>query len=419
MNRLPRRAIALAVAALAASGAYAQTQGEANVLREVSARRDGIAMHRPGLDLALYGLLDLTFVHTSNANRAGDSLNNFTTPWFSGSRWGVMGSRNLPDGAPSVIFKLEGEYVVATGKLDTDNTIFNRDAWVGFYGDAMGKLTFGRQNTLARDFSGNWGDPYTSDGQVTYEERGWTNTNNFKQLINYAASPSGTRWDRGVVYKKQFGPIMAGIGHQFQSPGAGTDPVAGENDRNTSNTAGLAWNGGLANVSGFYNQSDVSGTSTTQTKLKHKSYSIGGNVGVGPMVRVYGGWFHYTAEQPAAFGNRKDNAWTLSGRIAPSSKIDFELGYAHFKADNAGAQTTSSSEGVVVMRNPYQSTAGITAVQSGTKNTVYASAFYHFDRSTEVYVVADRMKTKDGWADPRSFGHTDQTEYGIGIRTRF
>jgi len=29
------------------------------------------------------------------------------------------------------------------------------------------------------------------------------------------------------------------------------------------------------------------------------------------------------------------------------------------------------------------------------------------------------MKTKDGWADPRSFGHTDQTEYGIGIRTRF
>src|SRR6267142_3163195 len=277
MKRLPRRAIALAVTALAASGAYAQTQGEDNVLREASARREGISFHKPGLDLSLYGLLDLTFVSQSNANAAGDRLSNFTTPWFSGARWGFIGSRNLPDGAPSVIFKLEGEYVVATGKFDTDNTIFNRDAWVGFYGDNFGKLTMGRQNTLARDFSGNWGDPYTPDGQVTYEERGWTNTNNFKQLIFYAASPTSTRWDRGVVYKKQFGSIMAGVGHQFQSPGTGNDPVAGQNSRDTSNTAGLAWNGGTINVSGFYNQSDVSGTSTTQTKLKHKSYSIGGN----------------------------------------------------------------------------------------------------------------------------------------------
>jgi len=29
------------------------------------------------------------------------------------------------------------------------------------------------------------------------------------------------------------------------------------------------------------------------------------------------------------------------------------------------------------------------------------------------------MKTKDGWADPRSFGKPDQNEFGIGIRTRF
>ena len=416
MNRLPRRAIVLAVAALAANGAYAQTQGERDVLREVSARRDGIAMHRPGLDLSLYGLLDFTFVSRNNANAAGDRLSNFDTPWFSGARWGIMGSRNLPDGAPSVIFKLEGEYVVATGNMDTPGTIFNRDAWVGFYGDALGKLTMGRQNTLARDFAGNWGDPYTPDGQVTYEERGWTNTNNFKQLINYAASPSGTRWDRGVVYKKQIGPFMAGVGHQFQSPGAGNDPVAGENNRNTSNSAGLAWNGGVFNVSGFYNQSDKSSTAVTATQFKHKSYALGGNAGIGPMVRVFGGIFHYTAEQPAAFGNRSDNAWTLSARLAPPGKLDYELGYAHFKANNAGAQ---ASGGVVVMRNPYADTTGITAVQTGTKGTIYASVFYHFDRSTEVYLVADRMKTKDGWADPRSFGKPDQNEFGIGIRTRF
>ena len=414
MNRFPRRAIVLALAALAANGAYAQTQGEANVLREASARRDGIAMHRPGLDLSLYGLIDLTLVSRNNANAAGDRMTNIETPWFSGARWGMIGSRNLPDGAPSVIFKLEGEYVAATGKLDTDNTIFNRDAWVGFYGDTMGKLTFGRQNTLARDFSGNWGDPYTPDGQVTYEERGWTNTNNFKQLIFYAASPTSTRWDRGVVYKKQFGSIMAGVGHQFQSPGTGNDPVAGQNSRDTSNTAGLAWNGGTINVSGFYNQSDVSTvTPVVGPSLKHKSYGLGGNVGVGPMVRVFGGWMHYTADQPAAVGQRKDNAWTLSARLAPAGKLDYELGYAHFKADNAGV----NAAGFIL--NPYANTNAVTRGVTGTKGTIYGSLFYHFDRSTEVYLVADRMKTKDGWADPRSFGKPDQNEYGIGIRTRF
>jgi predicted porin len=300
--------------------------------------------------------------------------------------------------------------------MDTPGTIFNRDAWVGFYGDNFGKLTIGRQNTLPRDFAGNWGDPYTADGEVTYEERGWTNTNNFKQLINYAASPSGTRWDRGIVYKKAVGPFMLGAGHQLQSPGAGSDPVPGQDNRNTSNALGLAWNGGQFNASGFYNQSDVSSTATSATTFKHKSYAIGGNAGVGPMVRIYGGWMHYTAEQPAAFGNRSDNAWTLSGRFVPTSRYDFELGYAHFKASNAGAQASS---GVVVMRNPYANTSAITAVQSGTKGTIYASAFYHFDRSTEIYVVADRMNLKDGWADPRSFGASSQTEYGVGIRTRF
>jgi predicted porin len=411
MKHLLHRAVIGALAAAAAQAAFAQTQGEANVLREASSKRDGISFHRPGLDLSLYGLLDLTFVSQNHANAAGASLTNFGTPWFSGSRWGIIGSRNF-DGAPSLIFKLEGEYVVPTGNMDTPGTIFNRDAWVGFYGDNLGKLSMGRQNTLARDFSGNWGDPYTTDGQVTYEERGWTNTNNFKQLINYAASPSGTRWDRGVVYKKDFGGVMVGAGHQFQSPGAGNDPVAGENSRNSSNAVGAAWNGGVFNVSGFYNQSDVSSTVTTAPTLKHKSYALGGNAGIGPMVRVYGGFFHYTAEQPVV-GQRKDDAWTLSARFAPAGKLDYELGYAHFKADNAGV----NAAGFIL--NPYANTNAVASTVAGTKGTTYGSVFYHFDRSTEIYLAADSMKTKDGWADPRSFGKSSQTEVAIGLRTRF
>ena len=407
MKQSSNRAVllgALIASAFAANQAIAQ-QDEPRPFSETAARRDGIGLHRPDIDVALYGLIDLTFVTANNKNVKGDRESNFQTPWFSGPRWGIIGRRALPDGAPTLIFKLESEFVVETGNMDTPGTLFNRDAWVGFQGDAMGKLTFGRQNTLARDFAGNYGDPYTSDGQVNYDERGWTNTNNFKQLIYYAASPTSTRWDRGVVWKKQFGPFMVGAGHQFQSPGAGADPVAGQDSHNTSSTGGLAWNGGVFNVSGYVNHSDVNTRS-------HKSYSIGGNAGVAQTVRVYAGWFHYTAEQPVV-GDRKDNAWTASARFAPAGKLDYEAGYAHFKSDNGGR----SAAGFIL--NPYASTSNVTTAGSGTKGTVYGSIFYHFDRSTEVYLVADHMKTKDGWADPRSFGNSSQNEVGVGIRTRF
>src|SRR5207237_5058381 len=133
MKRPMHRAVLSALAVLAANAAFAQTQGERDVLREASARRDGIAFHRPGLDLSLYGLLDLTYVTQSNADAAGHRESNFQTPWFSGARWGIIGSRNLPDGAPSLIFKLEGEYFVSTGNMNTPATIVYLEAWVVFY----------------------------------------------------------------------------------------------------------------------------------------------------------------------------------------------------------------------------------------------------------------------------------------------
>jgi predicted porin len=264
----------------------------------------------------------------------------------------------------------------------------------------MGKLTFGRQNTLARDFSQNYGDPYNSSGTVNLDEGGWTNTNNFKQLIYYAASATGTRYDRGIVWKKQFGSFVGGAAYQFSSP-----PVPGQQSQNSSQSAALAWNGGVFNVSGFIDHADIN-------KLKHKSWSVGGNAALGSMMRAYVGYFDYDTDQ-AVIGSRKDKAWTASLRIAPPGKLDYEVGWLNIKADNAGL----SGAGFVL--NPYTDTSGVTTGVSGKKQTFYGSIFYHFDRSTEVYLAADHMKLKDGWRDPRSFGLMSQNEIAVGIRTRF
>jgi predicted porin len=389
---------ALVASAFAANPAVAQQ--EPRVFGETAARGNGIGLHTPNLDVELYGLLDITLSSVSNADAAGHHKTNFQTPWFSGPRWGVIGRRALPDGAPNLIFKLESEFLLDTGEMDTPGVLFNRDAWVGFQGDTMGKLTFGRQNTLARDFAHIYGDPYTASGQVALDEGGWTNNNNFKQLIFYSASATGTRYDRGIVWKKQFGSFVGGAAYQFSSP-----PVPGQQSQNSSQAAALAWNGGVFNVSGYFNHADTN-------TFKHKTWSLGGNAALGSMVRVYGGYFDYKADQ-AAIGSRKDKAWTASVRFAPQGKLDYEAGWVNIKADNAGL----SGSGFVL--NPYANTSGVTTGVSGKKQTIYGSIFYHFDRSTELYLAADHMSTKDGWRDPRSLGANSQNEIAVGIRTRF
>src|SRR3977135_2302866 len=112
MNHSSRRALVLAAAALAANSAFAQVQDEANVLREAAAHRDGLAFHRPGLDVGLYGLLDLTLSTANNKNTKGNRLTNFDTPWFSGSRWGIIGSPPPPAGGPPGAFSAEREVII-------------------------------------------------------------------------------------------------------------------------------------------------------------------------------------------------------------------------------------------------------------------------------------------------------------------
>jgi predicted porin len=381
-----------------------------------------------GTDVRLYGLLEASFAYQTNQTKDGKSTVGMEVSWFSGNRWGLEGGTVLDkESGSKFIFKLESEYELPTGNMDTGSVLFNRDAWVGFQSETYGKLTVGRQNTLPRDFAQNWGDAYgTAD--VTLNEGGWTNNNNFKQLIFYTGGGSGahgqgdTRLDNGIVWKKKFeNGLVLGAAYAFSDGngpggpnGSGSVPGAGFDNGSVQSLA-AAWNHGNFNISGFYNHTDVLeraafGDSTTKG-LSHQSAGIGGNVQFG-IVRWNVGYIYYTAEQ-GAVGTRTDNAVTTSIKITPPGKVDYELGWQNMFADNAALNSGGSTF------NAYQDASGATKTGTGTRMTTYGSVMYHPVKNLDLYVAGDWLKTTDGYSAAQANGHNEAVEVVTGARYKF
>lgn len=379
-------AVCALAAACAASGAHAQSS------------------------VTLYGLLDLSVPsYQSHADAQGHHVIGMGVggePWFSGSRWGVTGAEDLGGGLKA-IFRLESEYVVANGSEEDPGQIFDRDAWVGLQSDTFGKLTAGFQNTIARDAAAIYGDPYGSAALST-NEGGWTNANNFKQMIFYAGTANGaTRYTNGLAWKKLFSNgIFAAAGYAFgNQPGAFSASSAYQ--------AALGYNGGAFNVSGFYSHTDSLNTALQET-FANQAYSIGGNYTFG-ILRANAGYFHYSGNQPAA-PKRVDNAWTVSFKLSPKGPLDYELGYQQMHTKNA----LYNADGDIPNANNDNSFDPSGAVHNGYKETVYASAFYHLLKRTELYVAGDYMKLHGGYRVSQIGDNSrSQVEATAGIRTRF
>lgn len=353
--------------------------------------------------VTLYGLIDVTLSNKNNVNKAGESITAPQVAWFSGNRWGLTGSHATGFGADDIkaIFRLESEFESETGNMDTPGTIFNRDSWVGIESKSLGKISFGRQNALGRDpaASATYGDPY-GPAKASVEEGGYTNNNNFKQLIYYAGTANGTRINNGVVWKKAFSNgLVGGAAYSFGG-------VVGSFNTGSSATASLAYNGPSYTIAGF-------ATSANIANLSHQTVSIGGNIQLNPLVRLNAGYFNYTANQKAGLGDRKDTAWTLSTKLTPGGPIDYQLGYQVMSASNAGL----SGSGYV--QNAYSDTSGISTTVSGDRTTMYGSVFYHLDSSTEFYLAFDHLETNGGYLAAQANGAKSADELAVGMRYKF
>jgi predicted porin len=394
----------------------------------------GVSLYDNGnTSLRIYGLIEATGSHANHQTPQGGSTTGFQTAWFSGNRLGFDADHALAIGEQiglpglKVISKLETEFELPTGDMDTSDVFFNRDAWLGLYSEDLGKLTAGRQNTLTRDFTASWGDPYGS-ADVVLKEGGYSNVNNFKQFIFYSGSANGTRMNSSLVWKKKFGPhVVAGLAYGFGSGGAGGSgdvgnggSTPGDFERGTTQEASIALNSlevgpGVLGANLSYDRANVS-------DLIHQSVLAGGNYRVG-LFRVNAGYAHYTAEQGAGnvAGTRTDNSWTVSFSVLPTPANEIAFGFNEMKGDHAGFNGGGNT------LNPFGNTSGVTTVADGARKAYYGSWMYHVDRQFDVYLAADDFKVSGGWVlgDAQGNGNhfgTGQAfngEYEVAVGARY
>jgi predicted porin len=388
-----------------------------------------------GTSVRLYGLIEPTLFGGSNFSKTGGSQIGIPVSWFSGNRWGLDVTQKVganPEGKPQpdnkidLIAKLESEFELASGNMDTPGVLFNRDAWVGMQSKAFGKLTVGRQDTLPRDVAGNWGDPYGT-AELTTNEGNFTNVNDFKQLIFYMSGGNGaggqgdTRYDSAIVWKKVYktGLFLAGA-YNFgdaNGPGGpnGSGPISGaEFNRGSSEAIGVGFNAGHFHPDVFYTTVNVLSAKTIggdNIGFQDQSLGIGGNYDWG-RYRLNAGYIWYTGDQ-GSLGQRKDDAWTTSFKYAPTKRIDYELGLQEFYAHNAAVNAAG-----YVLR-PFVDFTGATTTISGTRFTAYGSVIFHPITNIDMYLAGDDLLTGGGYLDSRANGFKHQVETATGVRYKF
>lgn len=354
--------------------------------------------------VSIYGILDATFATQNHADAAGNRGTAPVVSWMSGNRFGIDASHVInPTTGLKVIGRLENEFELPTGNLDTNNVLFNRDAWVGVQSEDIGKITFGRQNTLPRDFAQTWGEAFGSR-EVSLDEGGWNNNNQMQYLINYAGGANGTRYNSAVVWKKKTGQWVTGLAHQFNGGGG---YVPGDIGTGTTTAGAVAYNGGQWNVNGTFSRANIAG-------LTHQVFGFGGNFQITPEVLVRGGYFNNSADQ-AVVGKRKDNVFTASLTLTPTAipNTQFDIGYYNVRAKNAGYAASGNTLGVNA------DTSAVATAADGKLSTLYAAAFYRWDRQTDVYVAMDTVRTTGGFRLGFTNGFSSATEFGAGLRFKF
>lgn len=196
-------------------------------------------------NVTLYGIVDSGIEYVNHAGPNGGSATRLVSGGKNTSRWGLRGTEDLGGGMKAV-FNLESGIAIDTGRLDTDNTLFDRRAVVGLAG-GFGQVVAGRTFTTTYDF------------MLPYDPMGYA--------PNYSWATSSTatgdrkdglfsRASNAVRYDGTFGGLKLGAT-------VGFGEVAGNFKSSSKYDLGVGYSVGGFSAAVTWDRQNGAGTSTT------------------------------------------------------------------------------------------------------------------------------------------------------------
>jgi predicted porin len=375
--------------------------------------------------LGLYGTVEVTMNYNStngpyasapsSGGNASKGWFGIDKPWLSASKWGINGTHVLDRASSTLLLvRLESEFESPTGNMDTPGVLFNRDAWIGIQSPTIGKITVGRQNTLARDVNAIWAQP-NDTSRANLAETGWFDNDVIVTPKTYFESPTGSRMDASAVWKKAWTPNwITSVAYQFVGlrNDGGTD-VVHNTDKSTESAVGLAYNSSddFWHASGSFTHTKING-------YDKNVYAVGANLIPADWIRLNAGLIRANIAQPAVVGSRRDTTIATSLQVNPGGTLEYILGYNHEHARNA-AQDGSGTNGAGNTLAPFDATDSATFAASGNLSVAYAIGEYRWDKATTFYVAADYSLVKNGFVQGTLQGHSHATQAGAGVRYKF
>jgi predicted porin len=338
-------------------------------------------------NVTIYGILDAGIV--SERGGVAGTTNKVSSGAASASRIGFKGTEDLGGGL-SAIFKLETGARIDTGALDnTNNVLFNREAYVGLSSKTAGTLTLGRQYTPYYETLRDVGDPFAM---------GYAGT--AKNLFPVASFM--TRNDNAIVYKT---PNLQGFtGSVSYSLGE----TAGDNTSNRQVGASLGYNNGPLNVAVAYNSKNNDTALIKNNTIGHNGL-IAANYDF-KIVKVFGAYSKDKGLNSAPL-NGPNNAYSTTTVFAPSKdSSDALIGLTAPVGDTAGTVMASyirKDDKEVANRDADQWAVGYS---------------YALSKRTSTYVAYAKIKNKNGsgyTVGNNSEGGTGDKAFNLGLKHSF
>jgi general bacterial porin, GBP family len=359
--------------------------------------------------VTLYGTLDAGLVYSNN--QGGHSNFQQSSGSVSNTYFGLRGNEDLGGGLHAV-FTLESGFNINSGQFTENNSLFNRQAFVGLKSDQFGEVTLGRQYDSMVDYLA----PISAAGYGygnnlaahPFDNDNLDNTFSVKNAVKYTSANYN-----GI----QFGGLY------------GFSNAAGQFANNRAYSAGASYTNGPLNVAASYLQLNNSGSNNTGGAIAfgngdaniaaalQRTYGVGANYSFG--AATVGALYTHTqldnlqgidvgGTTLGGIGgtNLHMDNWEVNGRYALTPALSLAAAYTFTDGHTTGLNGNG---------DPKWQTATLQGDYALSKRTdVYLEGVYQH-ASGELGAMANVAAINS--LSPSSTGN--QTAVAIGVRHRF